>query len=72
MARPHSLCLSSLSSWLVHLGWRSRLPEPPLDSEGVRPGQGGGEAGEEVEAAHQQGRVAQGGDGGRVGVVEFE
>ena len=64
--------LSLLPSRLVHLGRRSRLAEPPLHSEGVGPGEGRGEPGEEVEAAHQESRVADGGDGGGVGVIETQ
>ena len=55
---------------LIELGWRSRsakpvkirgrFAEPATDAEGVGPGDGGGEAGEEVETTHQEGRVADG------------
>ena len=56
----------------VELCWRRGLAEPPADAERVRPGDGRGEAGEEIEAAHQQGRVADGGQGRGGGVVEVE
>ena len=66
------LLLLLLSSRPEHLGWRGRFPKPSLHPERVGPGQGGGEAGEEVEAAHQEGRVAEGGDRGGRGVVECQ
>ena len=57
---------------LVELGRRGGLAEPPADAERVRPGDGCGEAREEVEAAHQQSRVTDGGQGGGGRVVEVE
>ena len=57
---------------LVELGRRGGPTEPAADPERVWPSDGGGEAGEEVEAAHQQRRVADGGQGGRRRVVEVE
>ena len=67
---------------LIELGWRSRsaepvklrgrFSEPATDAEGVGPGDGGGEAGEEVESTHQEGRVADGRQGGGCRVVEVE
>ena len=57
---------------LVELGGWGGFPKPPADAERVRPGDGRGEAGEEVEAAHQQGRVTDGGQGRGGGVIEVE
>ena len=57
---------------LVELGGWGRLSKPPADAERVRPGDGRGEAGEEVEAAHQQGRVTDGGQGGGGRVIEVK
>ena len=57
---------------LVELGWGRGLPEPPADPERVRPGDGGGESWQEVEAAHQQSSVPDGRESRRSRVVEVE
>ena len=65
-------CFSSGSEHLGRRRWPGWRSKPSLHTKGVRSGQGSGEAGEEVEAANQQGCVAQGGDGGRRGVIECQ
>ena len=56
----------------VELGRRCGLAKALADAKWVRPGYGRGEAGEEIETAHQEGSIANGGEGGSSGIIELE